>query len=440
MAQRTKILIVDNEPLNVTLFAAALFDSYEIISAFNGEQALQTVAEELPDLIILNILTQDIDGLEVTRRLRSNSETVNIPIILITAPDDFNYKIMGHEAGVDEFLDKPIQPLEVKSLVKSIIYKKKYKDKLTLWRQVENDKSSVLILVEDNNEAQQIKAYLHGQPYQVIIKNTAKETVDLCNQGQVDVVLLGAMNDGGRAFEACIRLKERKQTANIQVLGISDLADLEKNRELFDCWLDNFLIRPINANELMFRVNALLKKKTYLDTLYTGPEDSICLAISDSFSGLAKYSYFKYFLEHEIKRYRRDSKPVSLLMMEISGGDQTENFSEHPDGYKLIKNLGTLIRENIRDIDLGAHCAENKFAVVLVNTDDTGANIVAKRLKHMIENQLSICTEKLYSKWSFNHGIAVCPSDADSTELLIDKAEKMLVISQREPDKIKNCA
>ena len=74
MAQRTKILIVDNEPLNVTLFAAALFDSYEIISAFNGEQALQTVAEELPDLIILNILTQDIDGLEVTRRLRSNSD------------------------------------------------------------------------------------------------------------------------------------------------------------------------------------------------------------------------------------------------------------------------------------------------------------------------------------------------------------------------------
>ena len=447
MTRKAKILVVDDEPLNVKLCDATLsFEGYDIIKAYNGQQALKKVDEGHPDLIILDIMMPDIDGIEVTRRLKADAETKDIPIILITASDDSNYKIIGYEAGADEFLNKPILPIELTSRVRSLIDTKKYKDKAAHQppakseKSDDNDVSSVLLVIEDEDHAKLIKTYLHGQPYQLVTEKTAEKAVALCNQRQVDLIVFDAMNTDDGDFEACGRLKEREQTANIQILLISDLEYLEENYELFELWYDDFLIRPINVNELRIRVNTLLKKKSYLDTIPEDSEDSVRSAITDRTSGLANFPYFKHFLEHELKRYARDPKPVSLMMMEIIDGNQPSNSLEYSDGARLLKDLGTIIKENIRDIDLGARCIENKLAVVLANTDEIGVKIVARRLNDLILNHLSKGTEKSSTEWAIRYGSAVYPTDAEATDALIDQAEKMLIASQHQSSEIEKCA
>jgi two-component system cell cycle response regulator len=449
MSSKHRILIVDDEPLNVKLLAAILsYDRYEIIRAFNGEQALEKVNEECPDLILLDIMMPGIDGFEVTRRLKDSSETRDIPIILITAFDVANYKVIGHEAGADEFLNKPVKAPELKSRVKSLLRTKEYQGKLKLQKQAEadkwchnkekilpdeNDTSSVLLVLEEENDANSIEMFLHGQPYQVIIEKTAKDAIAFANQRQIDLILIDVMRQEEEGFEICSRLKERKQTANTQILVVSDSEYFENEHEQFELWSDDFLIKPINVHELRTRVKALLKKKTFLDRLYAGPEGSVRSAITDSLSGLANYSYFKHFLEHEIKRSLRDSKPVTLLMMELTDVKQNPNCVGHPAGEELLKDLGTLITDNIRDVDLGARYKENQFAIVLSNTDGTGAVIVAERLKSLIQNHVSISTENISAKSSaLSLGIAVYPSDADSIEQLINQAEKELFESKNE--------
>ena len=136
MSSKHRILIVDDEPMNVKLFEAILsFDSYEIIKAFNGEQALKKVNENCPDLILLDIMMPGIDGFEVTRRLKGSFKTKDIPIILITAFSVADYKVIGHEAGADEFLNKPVKAAELRSRVKSMLRTKEYQDKLKLQKQ-----------------------------------------------------------------------------------------------------------------------------------------------------------------------------------------------------------------------------------------------------------------------------------------------------------------
>ena len=159
------------------------------------------VNEECPDLILLDIMMPGMDGFEVTRRLKDIFETRDIPIILITAYDIADYKVIGHEAGADEFLNKPIKAPELKSRVKSLLHTKQYQDKLKLQKQTgnddfsdnqektidgENDTSSVLIVFEDENHAESIKMFLHGQPYEVVVEKTAKNAIALSNQRPID--------------------------------------------------------------------------------------------------------------------------------------------------------------------------------------------------------------------------------------------------------------
>jgi len=449
MKSKHRILIVDDEPLNVKLLAAILSaDSYDLLAGLFCEQALEIVDEACPDLILLDIMMPGIDGFEVTRRLKGSFETKDIPIILITAFDIADYKVIGHEAGADEFLNKPIKAPELKSRVKSLLRTKECQDKLKRQKQAdidcgcdgnekdlmgENDTSLVLLAFDDKNEANSINIFLHGQPYEVIVANTAQDAIVLSNERQIDLILLDGMLEGEKCFEICSRLKEEEQTANTQILVVADSDYLENKHEQFELWSDDFLIKPINVHELRARVKALLKKKTFLDKLYAGPEGSVRSAITDSLSGLANDSYFKFFLEHEIKRSLRDNRPVSLLMMELNDVKHHPNCMGHLAGEELLKYLGTLIKENIRDVDLGARYKEKQFGIVLTNTDGNGAMLVADRLKGLIQNHFSMNTENISGKnLALHMGLANYPNDADSMDLLIHHAEKELIESKNE--------
>jgi DNA-binding response OmpR family regulator len=111
---RSKILIVDDEPLNVDYLEQELEDrGYETISAANGQEALEKVAAEAPDLILLDIMMPVLDGFTVCRILKDHEETRLIPIIIMTALDAVTDRIQGIKAGADDFLTKPVHEEEL---------------------------------------------------------------------------------------------------------------------------------------------------------------------------------------------------------------------------------------------------------------------------------------------------------------------------------------
>ncbi|MBT6150410.1 MAG: response regulator, partial [Chloroflexi bacterium] len=101
------ILIVDDDIDTLQLVGTMLEQKgYEIIAANNGEKALQITENKIPDLIILDIMMPGIDGYEVTRRLRAIEETSIVPIILFSAKSQADDKVIGYEAGADDYLTK----------------------------------------------------------------------------------------------------------------------------------------------------------------------------------------------------------------------------------------------------------------------------------------------------------------------------------------------
>ncbi len=117
-----KILIVDDDLDTLRLVGLMLqHQGYRIIAASSGIQALALAQTDNPDLILLDILMPEMDGYEVARKLRSDSATSTIPIIMFTAKTQVDDKIQGFEAGADDYLTKPTQPRELFARVKAVL-------------------------------------------------------------------------------------------------------------------------------------------------------------------------------------------------------------------------------------------------------------------------------------------------------------------------------
>ena len=117
-----KILIVDDDVDSLKLIGMMLQrQGYEIVAASNGQQALARAHADQPELIILDVMMPDMDGYEVCRRLRHNSATQAIPIIMFTAKTLVDDKVAGFEAGADDYLTKPTHPAELASRVKAVL-------------------------------------------------------------------------------------------------------------------------------------------------------------------------------------------------------------------------------------------------------------------------------------------------------------------------------
>jgi pilus assembly protein CpaE len=117
-----KILIVDDDLDTLRLVGLMLQrQGYQISAATNGHQGLEKALQEDPDLILLDVMMPDIDGYEVTRRLRQNPATADIPILMFTAKAQLDDKVIGFEAGVNDYLTKPTHPSELQARVKTLL-------------------------------------------------------------------------------------------------------------------------------------------------------------------------------------------------------------------------------------------------------------------------------------------------------------------------------
>ena len=117
-----KILIIDDDVDTLRLVGLMLQrQGYHISAASNGSQGLAKALEERPDLILLDVMMPDMDGYEVTRRLRKNPATASIPILMFTAKTQLDDKVTGFEVGADDYLTKPTHPTELQAHVKALL-------------------------------------------------------------------------------------------------------------------------------------------------------------------------------------------------------------------------------------------------------------------------------------------------------------------------------
>lgn len=176
MEKQPKILVVDDTPANIKLLDAVLAPrGYTVVTAASGAEALEKIASERPDLILLDILMQGMDGYEVCRRVRADPATRVLPVVMITASGD-QEKIKAIEAGADDFIPKPFNQPELLARVKSLLRVKDYYDtiqsqaaELAEWNR--SLETRVRQQVEELERLGRLRRFLSPQLAEVIISS-----------------------------------------------------------------------------------------------------------------------------------------------------------------------------------------------------------------------------------------------------------------------------
>jgi two-component system cell cycle response regulator len=453
---KKRILVVDDEPTSLRLLAGILQgDKYEVLEAADGKGAIIETYKSFPDVILLDVLMPGLDGIEVTRELKEDPRTKNIPIILVTSLEGIENKLTGLEAGAEEYLTKPVKPVEVLARVKSMLQLKQYRDQLSIRKQSEGamveaapDEETaassdqalpVVLLVEDNEiDARIIRSHLKDMPLRLETAKTGSEAISLIRSDKIDLILLDILLPDMTGFEICQSLKEIDKNFDAPIIIVTCLHDLESRITGLELGVDDFLVKPINRQELTVRIRALLEKKRQLNKLRTHYETALNSAIYDWLTGVYNHGYFKRFLDLEIKRSLRQGYPVSLMMIDIDDFKRCNDSFGHAEGDKILKELAQVLKSATREVDLVSRYGGDEFAIILPYADKQGSTKVARRIDQAIRAHdfLPGRPEQL-KRLTCSIGVATFPSDVSSEEELIEIADAMLYAAkQRGKDQV----
>jgi two-component system, cell cycle response regulator len=225
---KAKILVVDDIKQNVKLLRVILTTSdYDVVEAYDGEEALEKVKTENPDLILLDIMMPKLTGYEVCHKLRKDETTKNIPIIMITALHEMDDRIQGIEVGADDFISKPFNKSELLARVRSLLR----------MRRVTAKKDEALVLESIVSDLAEGVVVADGQWNIKNINRTAQEFLKKNEINKKRKNFISYLSDLKLSLpiDTIINTREKTTDFQIQPLNTQDLFSLKaRMTKIFD--------------------------------------------------------------------------------------------------------------------------------------------------------------------------------------------------------------
>src|SRR6516162_10526423 len=304
-----RVLIVDDIPANVKLLEARLSAEYfDVVTAASGAAALEICERAQCDIVLLDAMMPDMDGFEVCRRLKASPSAHHIPVVIVTALDQPSDRLRGLEAGADDFLTKPVSELALIARVRSLSRLKRMTDELRMRVARSRDigianaeRAAIAdvglgarILVVDDRAAssERICGMLAGEQT-VEIETDANRALFHAAECNYDLLVISFALERYDALRLCSQIRSLERTRNMPILAITGAENDARLLRGLEIGVNDFLMQPIDKNELMARVRTQIRKKRYTDRLRDTVQMSIEMAITDTLTGLHNRRYME---------------------------------------------------------------------------------------------------------------------------------------------------
>lgn len=441
-----QILIVDDVPANIKLLEAKLTSEYyEVITAMDGFEALEKAKTHKPDLILLDVMMPKMDGFETCAKLKIDHELAHIPVVMVTALSDKSDRLKGLESGADDFITKPINDMALFARVKSLIRIKTLLDELRLRdttgiqmginpdqnnNAVANvEGAKVLVIDDDAVQAKQIISKL-SEIYDVHLVEP-DQAVALAKEGNFDVILISTLLADFDGLRLASHIKTMEETRNVPVLVLVDEDDKHVMLKALDMGISDYMVVPIDKNEMAVRVRTQIRRKRYQDALKEQYQKSVSMALTDGLTGLYNRHYLNTHLGNMVKYASKNGKNLALIIMDMDHFKQVNDTYGHDAGDMVLKQLADIIIGTARSTDLAARFGGEEFVVLMPETDANAALGAANRMREIVESTLFIISKDGKSiNRTISIGVANLFEEGDSPEGLLKRADEALYIAK----------
>jgi two-component system cell cycle response regulator len=198
-----------------------------------------------------------------------------------------------------------------------------------------------------------------------------------------------------------------------------------------DLGVNDYIIRPIDANELRARVRTQLRRKLYQERLRSTVTSAVELAIKDPLTGLHNRRYLDAHLDSELARAAQTGRPVCILAFDIDHFKGINDAHGHESGDDVLRDFADRLRKGVRGIDLVARYGGEEFLLVMPETDAAFAGAVAERLRSDVEKVPFVTRSGHAIPVTVSIGIAEWKGPSDTSETLLRRADLALYAAKR---------
>lgn len=397
-----RVLVVDDIPANVKLLEARLVAEYfDVVTAEDGFKALAICDKEQVDIILLDIMMPGMDGFEVCERLKANPDTAHIPVVMVTALDQPSDRVRGLKAGADDFLTKPVNDLQLIARVKSLVRLKAVSDELRVRaeaaRQIgieEMLRSDGLmqtpgrILVADGRASSQERIVRALKPVAEVDAVTEPQAALLKATGNpFELVIVNSNFEDYDPLRLCSQLRSLERTRFLPLLLVAEQGADDMVARGLDLGVNDYILRPIDPNELVARSLTQIRRKRYNEHLRLNLQHTMELAIVDGLTGLNNRRYLDNHLKILFDRAAVRGRPISICMTDIDRFKLVNDTYGHDVGDEVLREFAARIRSTVRGADLACRYGGEEFVVVMPDTPIELAASVAERLRTIVEDK-----------------------------------------------------
>jgi two-component system, cell cycle response regulator len=421
-------------------------DYFEVRTARNGAEALQVCSQERVDVVLLDVMMPGMDGFEVCRQLKSDPRTQHLPVIIVTALDQPSDRIRGLEAGADDFLTKPVDDVALITRVRSLARLKVLTDEMLMRASTQGQiglarpdsldelaHGGRILLVEDRERsAERIREVL-GTEHDVehvtepapALLRVVEEPFDLM------IVSLGLEHSDG--LRLCSQVRSLDRTRHLPLMMIVEPDEEARLLRGLDIGVNDYIVRPIDANELVARVRSQVKRKRFVEQLRDRLEETVEMAMLDPLTSLHNRRYMTSHLETLLQEASMRDKDVSVLILDIDYFKAVNDTHGHDAGDVVLREFAERIRRNIRGIDLACRLGGEEFVVVMPDTDLAKAYLIGERLRQCIAATPFYAGERASTlRMTASVGVASIEQPNDTPSRILKRADQALYCAKRD--------
>ena len=442
-----RVLVVDDILANVKLLEARLQAEYfEVLSAFSGKEALEVLARERVDVVLLDVMMPGMDGFEVCRRIKANNLTHHIPVVMVTALDQPADKIQGLENGADDFLTKPVDDIALVTRVKNLARLKMLNDEMLMrastgkqmgipddgaLQKALSGRSGRVLVVDDHPRSAARLLEVLSKTNDAFAERDPQAALIKLAEHNFDLLVVSLSLNGADGLRLCSQVRSLERTRHLPIVILVEPGDEARLMRGLDMGVNDYLMRPIDRHELLARVKTQIKRKRHSDFLRHRLAETVEQSITDPLTGLHNRRYMEGHLKTLVTDSIRSGRTLSMLVADIDHFKLVNDTYGHDAGDIVLKEFSVCLKRNTRGIDLACRLGGEEFVIIMPDTDIARAYQVAERLRATVAASTFPINPELAIRVTASVGIGTLERSNDTPETMFKRADNALYAAKR---------